>query len=228
MKNINISVFLALIFLVFTSCKKTPNANFTLDDNYDSHYIEKGEEIIMTPDYMDAKSYHWDFGDGNISEEQVAKHSWSEPGDYTVTLTAKNGNKESSYERQVRVTGYAYKFDGVYTGITINNSTGCGQTTESMSLVISASLTSDSLNIINLSNRVPYSLYAEVTQANSFTLSPLNGVTFNDNSQWDMDACTVTWVEEYNDLTVSATFSDANFLNSCGTMTSVMTLARAN
>lgn len=32
--------------------------------------------------------YHWDFGDGTDSYNEIPSHSYSYPGRYTVTLTA--------------------------------------------------------------------------------------------------------------------------------------------
>lgn len=35
-------------------------------------------------------NYHWDFGDGNTSQDQFPTHTYAEPGDYTVTFTKTN------------------------------------------------------------------------------------------------------------------------------------------
>ena len=35
---------------------------------------------------------HWDFGDGNTSDDVLAYNSYSEPGVYTVTLTVTNAD----------------------------------------------------------------------------------------------------------------------------------------
>lgn len=38
-------------------------------------------------------SWHWDFGDGATSEQQNPAHTFSAPGNYTITLTVSNGSE---------------------------------------------------------------------------------------------------------------------------------------
>jgi PKD repeat protein len=45
----------------------------------------------------------WDFGDGQTSDERAPEHFYSQPGTYTVTLTAGNQDASSSTSRTVRV-----------------------------------------------------------------------------------------------------------------------------
>lgn len=47
----------------------------------------------------EVESWYWDFGDGNISEEQNPIHEYAEVGHYVVTLTVKSGERESRYSR---------------------------------------------------------------------------------------------------------------------------------
>lgn len=41
-----------------------------------------------------ALTYHWDFGDGESSDEAFPMHTYDEPGEYTVTLTLSGANGE--------------------------------------------------------------------------------------------------------------------------------------
>ncbi|MBX2875723.1 MAG: PKD domain-containing protein, partial [Saprospiraceae bacterium] len=60
----------------------TPNtvAAFTPNQN--------GSDFTFTNTSQNATSYSWDFGDGVVSSEASPMHSYNQPGDYTVTLTA--------------------------------------------------------------------------------------------------------------------------------------------
>lgn len=49
--------------------------------------------------------YTWDFGDGNRNEGQEVLHQFREPGNYTVTLTIRDGELESSVQKEV----FAYR-----------------------------------------------------------------------------------------------------------------------
>ncbi len=54
-----------------------------------------------------ALSYHWNFGDGVELEGEHARHAWTEPGNYTVRLTAMGLNDQPTERTcQVQVNGY--------------------------------------------------------------------------------------------------------------------------
>jgi PKD repeat protein len=57
---------------------------------------------------LDPTSWEWDFGDGSGSEEQNPQHTYTEPGTYTVSLTASNGADSST----------KVKYDYIKVGIT--------------------------------------------------------------------------------------------------------------
>ena len=57
-------------------------ASFTL--NKDTFCVD--EEIIITNTTENAYSYKWDFGDGEISNHKTPTHSYSETGNYNITL----------------------------------------------------------------------------------------------------------------------------------------------
>lgn len=50
-----------------------------------------------------AKTWHWDFGDGQTSDQQNPSHSYAAAGNYTITLTVTNGACSHTYQRQVIV-----------------------------------------------------------------------------------------------------------------------------
>jgi len=43
-------------------------------------------------------TYHWDFGDDATSEEQNPSHTYTAPGEYTVTLTVTDDNDDSFFD----------------------------------------------------------------------------------------------------------------------------------
>lgn len=55
-----------------------------------------GATVTFTNTSVDATSYSWDFGDGNMSSEESPVHMYAADGNYTVTLTAMNENGEST------------------------------------------------------------------------------------------------------------------------------------
>ncbi len=74
----------ALVPVLLASCTKDPFASFISDRKV----VEVGEEIYFTNRSYDAIDYEWDFGDGYLSRNFNAVHSWDAPGIYTVSLTA--------------------------------------------------------------------------------------------------------------------------------------------
>jgi PKD repeat protein len=52
----------------------------------------------------DATSWAWDFGDGELSEEQNPSHQYSAAGTYTVTLEASNDQGSASTSKDLTVT----------------------------------------------------------------------------------------------------------------------------
>ena len=50
-----------------------------------------------------AETYHWDFGDGNTSDEASPVHAFLASGTYAVKLTAKSGSKSKTFEDKVSI-----------------------------------------------------------------------------------------------------------------------------
>ncbi|MFV0482965.1 MAG: PKD domain-containing protein [Bacteroidales bacterium] len=51
----------------------------------------------------DANSFTWDFGDGEIGDGATATHTYTQSGEYTVTVTAKGDGGEASDSKKVTV-----------------------------------------------------------------------------------------------------------------------------
>lgn len=94
MKNflrINVISLISIVFIVIVSCEQqedavVPSACF----NVSKSEVKVDETIVFDNCSMDAKSYSWDFGDGKLSSGVEPTHSYSEAGEYIVTLRAMN------------------------------------------------------------------------------------------------------------------------------------------
>lgn len=76
-------------------------------------YVPDGFKVSFTNFSTNAKTYSWNFNDG--TEESSAKnpvHVFKAKGEYTVKLTATNGNAESTFEDKVVILGPNIKIDG--------------------------------------------------------------------------------------------------------------------
>ncbi len=97
--NFGMLVLLALMTLLTISCEKEPSASFDVGNN-----LYSGEDISFTNTSSDADSYLWDFGDGEESTEMNPTHFYNSPGNYTVTLTAKNDDGTNSTSKSLTIS----------------------------------------------------------------------------------------------------------------------------
>jgi gliding motility-associated-like protein len=85
-----------------------PNISFAVNNTSGCGKIN----VLFTPDKKDLElNYFWNFGDGNTSDEVVASHTYTEPGEYKATLTIgdKKGNTErKSIENDYDLLKYPY------------------------------------------------------------------------------------------------------------------------
>ncbi|MFK7755488.1 MAG: PKD domain-containing protein [Flavobacteriales bacterium] len=68
-----------------------PSAAFTYQINPDDY-----QEVSFTNNSINAVNYSWDFGDGNISDEEEPTHNYMDEGTYTVILIATSSEGENS------------------------------------------------------------------------------------------------------------------------------------
>lgn len=91
--------FWCIVALLFTSCSK-PIASFTITDNTVKTAPAK---ITFENKSKKAESYEWDFGDGNISNEETPSHQYFKPGKYTITLKAIKEGKITTRTQEVEI-----------------------------------------------------------------------------------------------------------------------------
>lgn len=82
----------------------TPRAAFT--------YEVEGLTVTFTNKSKDATSYLWDFGDNTTSTEKDPVHTYSQGGDYTVTLTATHGKESKTYSEEITLVKGLITIDG--------------------------------------------------------------------------------------------------------------------
>lgn len=110
MKISNIStIILFVVYVSFYSCSKDDSSNsattlkadfsvvvsdIIVNESFQFKNVSKGEYETVT----------WDFGDGSISTSTDPYHSYSELGNYKVTLTVKNGTVENKVTKEIIVS----------------------------------------------------------------------------------------------------------------------------
>jgi PKD repeat protein len=101
-------LLVAFSILTMSSCKKddddpdpeNPIASFQFAIS-ETNFLE----VIFTNFSQNATSYSWNFGDGNTSTEENPTHVYSNPGNYTVVLTASNSaGASANFENTITIT----------------------------------------------------------------------------------------------------------------------------
>ena len=67
-------------------------ADFTSNPNVDQRLPLPHASVSFTDLSQNAKTWFWDFGDGNISTEKDPQHNFEQAGSYTVSLTVTDDN----------------------------------------------------------------------------------------------------------------------------------------
>lgn len=98
-------LFSFVVAIIFSGCSieeapVLPTVSFSVK----GHDRPAPAEVEFTNYSRDADSYKWSFDDGNTSTEENPTHTYEEPGNYSVTLTAKND--EGSESKSYRFTVY--------------------------------------------------------------------------------------------------------------------------
>lgn len=81
-----------MLVLIFSSCKKEPEASFEFDQNN----VKPPVTINFTNTSINADEYLWNFGDGVTSTETNPSHEYIKGGDYNVSLKAYGDDKTNT------------------------------------------------------------------------------------------------------------------------------------
>lgn len=85
--------------LPLTSIQAKPLAKFIIA----TPHLEAPVEVSFQNASENAETYHWSFGDGNESTDVNARHRYSIPGKYKVTLTARKGKHEHTMTQHIHI-----------------------------------------------------------------------------------------------------------------------------
>jgi len=88
--------------MIITGCQKEPTACFSVS----SSSVKVNQKINFTNCSTNAVLYEWEFGDGGKSTEKNPSHTYSNAGNFTITLKtkSKNGKKIDSKTTSVTIT----------------------------------------------------------------------------------------------------------------------------
>lgn len=84
-----------------------PIADFDFNNVCEGEPTPFNSTSITEPAGHEIENYHWDFGDGETSEESSPSHTYAAAGEYQVTHTVKNGRGRCTDEITKTVTVYA-------------------------------------------------------------------------------------------------------------------------
>ncbi|GAA3638812.1 glycerophosphodiester phosphodiesterase family protein [Flavivirga jejuensis] len=107
-----LSQFIMVCFLI--GCSKSddaiPNNNTLVKASF---YTNDSEQDLLVGDIVRFNNtvtvnnaivnYSWDFGDGQTSSQKNPSHTYTEPGDYIVTLTVSIDDSKSSFSKELPI-----------------------------------------------------------------------------------------------------------------------------
>lgn len=105
-----------IILLSTFSCSDPPLAEFSYEPSFNP---EAGEEIVFMSEAEKADVFYWDFGNGEVSEEENPVMIFETPGDYTVSFSATNRFGSNTAEKTLIINLptvleiYFFTYDGV-------------------------------------------------------------------------------------------------------------------
>lgn len=104
-------VVMLMLSMAFAGCLESlslngaPTAKMSVDPD---GAVRAGDSLTFSavgssdPD-ADALTFSWNFGDGNVGDGLTTSHTYSQPGDYGVTLTVSDGTYEATASKVITV-----------------------------------------------------------------------------------------------------------------------------
>ncbi len=94
---------LLAILVLFVSCSGDKDKIIYTGFSVPDAPLYAPYELHLINYTVNADAWHWDFGDQSVSDEFEPVHLYSEPGDYTITLTASNAAYTKSVSKQIQI-----------------------------------------------------------------------------------------------------------------------------
>lgn len=167
--QLHIFRFIVALFLL-SGCNKQPVASFTAPQ-----LVGVNQPVQFVNQSTDAKSFLWNFGDGETATGENPTHSYEVGGTYTVSLTAlsSNGKKKDVVTRSIEVD-LIQTFVASY--LVQQNCTG----TSTVSYSIETYVSNDTLYLTGF-DMVPFDFACYLTENNTLTMPAqvYNGVTYS-------------------------------------------------
>ncbi|MFW5663714.1 MAG: PKD domain-containing protein [bacterium] len=103
----NLILIFTMTSILFVSCKKDEvEPQFDADFEYTGGRRPAPAKVLFKSESGLAETIHWDFGDGNESNERNPNHVYTEGGTYTVIMTATSETGETlQRDRTITVWG---------------------------------------------------------------------------------------------------------------------------
>ena len=98
-----ISLVLLVFAIGFTACDKKDDEPTNPAPTVDFQFVANGHEVTFTSTATNAKTYAWEFGDGETSTEANPVHTYASGGDYSVKCTATGDGGSKSTTKTVTI-----------------------------------------------------------------------------------------------------------------------------
>ena len=122
MKTITWTISIALILLTVSCKKDDPIAAFETDE--DTYAVK--QSILFTNNSENASSFYWNFGDGSFSNLRNPGHTYTEAGEYIVTLQVTGSKRKEPIEVNKKITILAENENGLLADVIFANTSWVG------------------------------------------------------------------------------------------------------